>query len=124
MAVDDDPVLLNMTVGLLRRDYRLRPFTSGRMAFKYLALPGPRPDLVLLDYQMPEMDGPEVWRRLQTEAATRNIPVVFMTGLDDLRSASELLARGAAAFIAKPPRSAELLSVLRSILPESSEDRG
>ena len=122
MAVDDDPVLLNLTVGMLRKDYRLRPFTSGRMAFKYLALPGSRADLALLDYQMPDMDGPELWRRLKAESATRDIPVVFMTGLEDADSASTLLAEGAAAFISKPPRPAELLATLRSILPGQSAE--
>ena len=109
MAIDDDPVILNLTVVVLRKSYRLRPFTSGKAAFKYLDLPGSKADLILLDHQMPEMDGPAVLEKLRADQATRDIPVIFMTGLDRADDQATLKKQGVADYILKPPVAADLL---------------
>lgn len=109
LAIDDDPVILNLTVGILRKAYRLRPFTSGRMAFKYLGLPGARVDLILLDHQMPDFDGPAVLEKLRDDLATRDIPVIFMTGLDRADDVEALKQKGAADYVSKPPTAGDLL---------------
>jgi len=110
LAIDDDPVILNLTVGLLRKKYRLRPFTSGLTAFKYLALPAGRADLILLDYHLPDLSGPEIMARLRSDPATAGIPVIFLTGLSEEGDAAEIMKLGAVDYLKKPPAAADLLS--------------
>ena len=61
-----------------------------------------RPDLILLDVMMPEMDGYEVCRRLQANDATRHVPVIFLTALGDPEDEAKGLALGAVDYITKP----------------------
>jgi putative two-component system response regulator len=61
-----------------------------------------RPDLILLDIMMPEMDGYEVCRRLKAHADTRHIPVIFLTALSDVEDEARGLALGAVDYITKP----------------------
>ncbi len=121
-TIDDAPVTLNLTVAILKRDYRLRPFACPLMAFKYLSRPEAETDLVLLDYQMPQMSGPEVFRRLKQYPATASAPVIFMTGMTDQATGDELLAAGAAGLVAKPPTAPVLLKTIKSILDCESID--
>lgn len=123
LAIDDDPVILNLTVGLLRKKYRLRPFTSGHTAFKYLALPEGRADLVLLDYQLPDLSGPEIMARLRSDPATAGIPVIFLTGLGEEGDAAEILKLGAVDYLKKPPLPADLLSKVEFHLSAAGEPR-
>jgi diguanylate cyclase (GGDEF)-like protein len=67
-----------------------------------LAVREPPPDLILLDIMMPEIDGHEVLRRLQDCAATREIPVIFLTAMDDVRDVVAGLNHGAVDYITKP----------------------
>ena len=68
------------------------------------------PDLVLLDLRMPEMDGFEVCRRLKADAATADIPVIFMTAEDDIKAKVEGFALGAVDYITKPVQREELVA--------------
>lgn len=120
MAIDDDPVTLNLAVVMLRRTYRLRPFTSGKAAFKFMALPGSKVDLILLDHQMPDMDGPEILKKLRADEATSRIPVIFMTGLDDDDELARLKELGAADCVRKPPVAADLLEKISRRLASPS----
>lgn len=120
MAIDDDPVILNLTVGILRKKYRVRPFTSGPTAFKYLALPEGKADLILLDHQMPDLSGPEILARLRSDPATAQIPVIFLTGLTEEADAAEILRLGAADYLKKPPSPIDLLNKVRLHLPPTA----
>ena len=76
-----------------------------------------KPDLILLDILMPEMDGPQVARHLLEDTTTSNIPIVFLTALankEDIETGKGLI--GGRPFIAKPVTSAELISRIESIL--------
>lgn len=101
LIVDDASENLSLMNGLLKEHYRTRIANSGERALK-LAATEPRPDLVLLDIMMPEMDGYEVCRRLKADAGTRDIPVIFLTAkteMDDERLGFDV---GAVDYIAKP----------------------
>ncbi len=80
--------------------YRLLTAKGGASALSIAAKA--RPDLILLDIVMPEMDGYEVCRRLKTDGATRPIPVIFLTALDDAADEAKGLALGAVDYITKP----------------------
>ena len=100
LIVDDAPQNLRLLNGLLRGNYRVSVAVSGREALE-LATARP-PDLILLDVSMPEMDGFEVCRRLKAAPATREIPVIFVTGLTEEEGRSRGIEAGAADFIVKP----------------------
>jgi putative nucleotidyltransferase with HDIG domain len=103
LIVDDEPANLAVLSSLLQPTYRVRAARSGEQALRATATE-PRPDLVLLDIMMPEMDGYAVLAKLREAPATRNIPVIFVTALnadDDERHGLEL---GAVDYISKPIR--------------------
>ncbi|MGA0582988.1 MAG: response regulator, partial [Castellaniella sp.] len=80
LIVDDASVNLHTLIGMFRDDYAISAATSGLKAIE-LARRDPRPDLILLDIQMPDMDGYEVLATLKQDAATADIPVIFVTAL-------------------------------------------
>jgi diguanylate cyclase (GGDEF)-like protein len=100
LAIDDTPVNL-MTLGAaLEGEFDLQFATSGPIGIA-LALKNP-PDLILLDVMMPEVDGYETYRRLVALPSLRNIPVIFVTALNDVDSEVTGLSLGAADYITKP----------------------
>lgn len=115
LIVDDEPVNLALLSELLRTDYRVRAANSGAHALR-AANNGPRPDLLLLDVMMPEIDGYEVLRRLRNQAATRDIPIIFLTALNDARDEEQGLQLGAVDYLTKPIKPAVLRARVRAQL--------
>ena len=76
-----------------------------------------RPDLVLLDVMMPEVDGWEMLRRMQDRHGVGSIPVVMFSGKVDERAADEAAERGAQGFIGKPFDPQELIAQTKQLLP-------
>lgn len=74
-----------------------------------------KPDLVMLDWMMPVMDGPAVLRKMREHAETKNLPVVFITAKASQRELDELRAMGAAGIISKPFSPKNLPDQLRGI---------
>ena len=74
-----------------------------------------QPDLVMLDWMMPAMDGPTLYRKMKTEPATSSLPVVFITAKAAQRDLDELTSLGAAGTISKPFSPKDLPDQLRSI---------
>lgn len=105
LVVDDTPENIDVLIELLRKDYTVRPALNGATALK-IAASEPRPDLILLDIMMPEMDGYEVMRCLHANEATRKIPVIFVTAVSDIESELRGLGLGAVDYITKPFNSA------------------
>jgi putative two-component system response regulator len=101
LIVSDTPENLTLMNGLLREDYRTKVANSGARALA-LATADPRPDLVLLDIMMPEMDGYEVCRRLKADAATQDIPVIFLTAKVEIEDEQQGFDVGAVDYITKP----------------------
>lgn len=100
LAVDDDRTNLQIVRDVLGKSYELQLAISGAMALKFIARR--RPDLILMDLMMPEMDGKETLRRIREDEANRSIPVVFLTGNPDPEEEAECLRLGASDFITKP----------------------
>jgi putative two-component system response regulator len=101
LIVDDGPDNLRVLSELLRSEgYIARPVSDGALALQ-LAHAEP-PDLILLDIVMPGMDGFEVCRRLKQDARLRDVPVVFLSALDDLADKVKAFAVGAVDYISKP----------------------
>lgn len=109
LLVDDTPENLALLGEILMPYYHVRVATSGERALAAAARE-PRPDLVLLDVMMPEMDGYEVLRRLKNDMATQDIPVIFVTALDSVEDEAQGLDLGAVDYITKPVRAALVLA--------------
>jgi putative two-component system response regulator len=101
LIVDDTPENLTIMNGLLKDAHRTKVANSGERALK-LAVAEPRPDLVLLDIMMPGMDGYEVCRRLKADAATRDVPVIFLTAKTQVEDESRGFEVGCVDYITKP----------------------
>ncbi len=100
LAVDDEPMQLMATEELFGIRYRLRCASSGAEALEEIKRE--KPDLILLDYHMPEMNGLEVLRRVHKIEGCENLPVVFLTAIDDVDMEAEIFKAGAMDFISKP----------------------
>ena len=100
LAVDDTPENLDVVKGILASDYTVKAAINGPMALKIAEKQ--KPDLILLDVMMPGMDGHEVCQRLKSNPETRDIPVIFLTAMDQTRDEALGFSLGAADYIAKP----------------------
>ncbi len=101
LVVDDTRVNQEILVSLLSPEYRVKVASNGLRALT-IAQGFPAPDLVLLDINMPQMDGYEVFKKLQDNPVTRDIPVIFVTAASDLTSETHGLQLGAVDYITKP----------------------
>ena len=101
LIVDDTPENIQVLMGTLKDQYAIVAAINGEKALK-MAVAEPRPDLILLDIMMPGMDGFEVCRRLKADPGTRDIPVIFLSALDDTADKVKGFAEGAVDYISKP----------------------
>lgn len=101
LIVDDAPENLTVLSELLQPAYLVRAATSGAKALR-IALTAPRPDLILLDVMMPGMDGYQVFEQLRSNPATFDIPVIFVTAMDNMEAELHGLDVGAVDYITKP----------------------
>jgi sigma-B regulation protein RsbU (phosphoserine phosphatase) len=109
LVVDDSPVNLRLVVRTLEgRGYRLLAAKNGRAALDIARRV--RPDLILLDVMMPEMDGFEVCRALKADPATRDAIVVFLSALGEVTDKVTGLELGASDYITKPIQAEEVIA--------------
>ena len=101
LIVDDTPENIQVLMGTLKEQYAIVAAINGDKALK-MAVAEPRPDIILLDIMMPGMDGFEVCRRLKADPGTRDIPVVFLSALDDTSNKVKGFSVGAVDYISKP----------------------
>ncbi|HOE40316.1 MAG TPA: ATP-binding protein [Rhodoferax sp.] len=101
LLVDDDSGNLGTLAELLSPSYDVLVALAGQRALQ-IAASNPRPDLILLDVMMPEMDGYAVLARLRENQATADIPVIFVSGLDSVEDEEKGLSLGGVDYITKP----------------------
>jgi len=100
MLIDDDQMCLDMGMEILKNKYTVYPIPSGEQALQILKKI--TPDLILLDIEMPVMDGYEVINKLKQEKETKDIPVMFLTSHTDPGNELDGLSMGAIDYITKP----------------------
>jgi len=115
LVVDDTVDNLTVLGELLQPDYRVRVASSGRRALQ-VALTPPRPDLILLDVMMPDLDGFAVFEALRADPRSADIPVIFVTAMDGSGDEERGLRAGAVDYITKPLRPAIVLARVRTHL--------
>jgi DNA-binding response OmpR family regulator len=127
LFVDDDPIVREFaTVHLSTDKAEVHLAEDGEAALH--AVSALRPDVVLLDLEMPKLDGFEVLARLRADPATRELPVVVVTGREDVAAIDRAFEAGATSFIVKPINwrllSYQIRYVLRAGRPERSAASG
>ncbi len=111
LVVDDDPNYMNLVREWLKDTYKVSMATSGLRAIKWLG--ANKVDLILLDYEMPVTDGPQVLEMLRADDDTRDIPVMFLTGRDDKDSVMAVVALKPEGYFLKTIGKDELLNKLK-----------
>src|SRR3954469_6510447 len=107
LIVDDTPANLKVLAGMLKdRGYKVRPVPSGKLAL--LAAKREPPDLILLDINMPDMNGYEVCEQLKADESLAGIPVIFISALTDQLDKVKAFATGGVDYITKPFQMEEL----------------
>jgi CheY-like chemotaxis protein len=100
LAEDDPDIRLVARLALKKAGYRVTAVTNGRELLEKVA--EDRPDVILLDWMMPEMDGAEACARLKADPATASLPIIFMTAKSQGFEVERGLALGARGYIIKP----------------------
>lgn len=109
LLVDDNPDNLRLLASILEtRGYKVRKTISGKMALQ--AARRKVPDLILLDINMPELNGYDVCRQLKAAEITRNIPIIFISALDQLGDKLQAFELGGVDYITKPFQELEVLA--------------
>jgi adenylate cyclase len=107
LVVDDVPANLILLTGMLKeKGYRVRPVPNGKMALK--AVEHEPPDLILLDINMPEMDGFEVCSRLKQDKRFHDIPIIFISALTETLDKVKAFQSGGVDYVTKPFQFAEV----------------
>lgn len=108
LIIDDTPANLKLLTSILSPLYIIRPASSGILAVKSLEFA--IPDLILLDIRMPGMDGYEVCSYFKSNHKTSDIPIIFISALDDISDKIKGFTLGAVDFITKPFNSDEVIA--------------
>ena len=108
LVVDDSGAMLRNVKGWLEDTYQVILANSGAMAIKYLATN--RPDLVLLDYEMPVVDGRQVLEMIRTETEFSDVPVIFLTSKDDRESVMQVMALKPEGYLLKTMEPAKIIA--------------
>lgn len=115
LVVDDDKKLTLLVRGFLEKEkYQVAEAYSGRMALD--AIKGVKPDLIILDVMMPEMDGIEACKRIKAEKDTKMIPIIMLTSMCNVRDKVQGLNAGANDYITKPFNPEELIARVKAQL--------
>ncbi len=117
LVVEDDPDLLELMTRVLEKEgCEVMIANDGREGL-VLASGRPRPDLIISDIMMPDMDGLEMVRALREDANTKRMPVIFLTSKSTPQDLVAGIQAGARAYLTKPFKMQDLLAKVRSILP-------
>ena len=122
LVVDDTPANVAILSDALKAHYRITVALDGEQAVR-LACERPMPDLILLDVMMPALDGYEVCRRLKANPETLNIPVIFVTAMNEVEDETLGLALGGVDYITKPISPAIVKARVKTHLALSEQTR-
>ncbi len=110
LVIDDDPMMLKLLKEHLHGEYDIATAISGKIAMKFLERK--RTDLILLDYEMPVENGPAVLEKLRANETTKDLPVIFLTGVSDREKIQEALVLKPQGYLLKPVERDKLLEII------------
>ena len=114
IVVDDNPVLLRNMRNMLQDKYRVTLATSAAQCMK--AMGQDRPDLIILDYEMPVVDGRQTLEMIRTDDDFAQIPVIFLTGVGDRAHIEQVIDLKPQGYLLKPPVKDTLRDTIRDVL--------
>ncbi|MRR50399.1 MAG: response regulator [Rhodocyclaceae bacterium] len=115
VIVDDNPNNLQVLSSMLQQaGYKVRPALSGEIALRAIA--ASPPDLILLDIRMPGMDGYETCQHLKTDPSTRDIPVIFISALNETEDKLAAFRAGGVDYVSKPFQTEEVMARVQAHL--------
>ncbi|MCR4591463.1 MAG: response regulator [Lachnospiraceae bacterium] len=114
LVVDDDPLTLRGIREMLRSHYDVSVATSGTKALT--AIGKRRPDLIILDYEMPVCDGKQTLEMIRADEELKDIPVIFLTGFNDKAHVEAVLRLKPEGYLLKPPTKDDLISAIRQTI--------
>ena len=122
LAIDDEEIYLHAIVGLLAEMYKIIIALNGKEGLK-IARSDPPPELILLDVMMPDMGGFEVCRQLKNDPQTKNIPVVFLSALEEVENKTKGFEVGGVDYITKPFQGAEVQARVKTHIENQELNR-
>ena len=114
LVVDDDALMLKVIKEQIKDRYDVATAINGKTALKFLDVKDA--DLIVLDYEMPEMNGPQVLNALRERKRTQNIPVIFLTGTKDREKVREVLMMKPQGYLLKPVDRDKLIEMIETLL--------
>lgn len=114
LVVDDNAMMLKVIKEHLHEKYDVATAVSGKVALKFLERK--TTDLILLDYEMPQENGPAILEKLRASNATKNIPVIFLTGVTERKKIKEALILKPQGYLLKPVNREKLLEEIEKVL--------
>jgi putative two-component system response regulator len=121
VAVDDSGIVLKMLETLLSRHYEYHAFSKGMRALKYLK--DVTPDLIILDIDMPEIDGYEMLRMIRENTFLKEVPVIFLTSNNDKQHVVKAVQGGANDYVVKPINGDILMDKIHTLLKEEKKGK-
>ncbi|MCR5823799.1 MAG: response regulator [Lachnospiraceae bacterium] len=114
LVIDDDPLMLRVVKEQLRDIYDVAAAVNGRIAYKFLA--SRKPDLILLDYEMPIENGKVVFEKIRQMNGMEEVPIIFLTGVNDSERIKDVLALNPQGYLLKPIERNSLIEVINKNL--------
>ncbi len=114
LIVDDDAMMLKLMKEYLHEKYDVATALNGKIALKFLERK--QTDLILLDYEMPGENGPAVLEQLRASVDTRDIPVIFLTGVTEGKKIQEALALKPQSYLLKPIQRGKLMEAIGKVI--------
>ncbi len=114
LVIDDDPIMLRIIKDRIKDEFNVATAVSGRIGLNFLARK--KTDLILLDYEMPEMDGAEVLEKIREREDLKNVPVIFLTGINDSSKIQKVLAMKPQGYLLKPIDGEKLMKTIRQTI--------
>jgi CheY-like chemotaxis protein len=114
LVIDDDPRMLRMIKEELHGKYDVATAINGKLAMKFLETK--HTDLVLLDYEMPVENGPMVLQKIRAREETKNLPVIFLTGINDREKIQTALSMKPQGYILKPIDLKKLYAAIQNVI--------
>lgn len=114
LVVDDDIRMLKLLKEHLHADYDVATALNGKLAMKFLETK--KTDLILLDYEMPEEKGPDVLAKLRANESTKDVPVIFLTGVTERDKIASALVHKPQGYLLKPIDRNKLMDTITNVL--------
>ncbi|MBP3505797.1 MAG: response regulator [Lachnospiraceae bacterium] len=114
LVIDDDPIMLKLIKEHLHEQYDVATAISGKIAHKFLETK--KTNLILLDYEMPGENGPEVMKKIRENDALSDIPIIFLTGITEKEKIRQALVLKPQGYLLKPIDKDKLLGTIEKFV--------